>query len=89
MNSQAGKSFWRPFRALPADAKRQARAAFADFNQDPFLPHLHFKPIKGRANWWSVRIDGGYRAVGERRANLIDWFWIGDHDGYLRLLRQP
>jgi hypothetical protein len=89
MTSQAGRTFWRLFNSLPADVKRQVRTAFAHFQHDPFHPHLHFKPMKGRPNWWSVRIDGGYRAVGRRQGDLIDWLWIGDHDAYLRLLRQP
>jgi hypothetical protein len=89
MNSLAGKSFWRLFNARPTDVKRQAREAFNLFSQDPFHPRLHFKPINGRPRWWSARVAGGYRVVEERQGDHVDWFWIGDHDSYLQLLRQP
>ena len=37
---------------------------------------------------FSVRITGGYRAVGVRAGEEMVWFWIGTHAAYERLLAQ-
>lgn len=84
MNSLTLRSFWQLFHALPADIQRQARQAFTLFQGDPFDPRLQFKEISSRKGWWSARIDGGYRVLGLRQADTITWFWIGNHDEYLR-----
>jgi hypothetical protein len=84
VNSLTLKSFWQQFHALPPDVRLQARQAFARFQGDPFDPPLQFKEIKSRKGWWSVRVDGGYRALGMRQDDTIIWFWIGTHDEYLR-----
>lgn len=87
MRSAATSRFWRLFNALPADVKGQARGAFALFRKDPFAPPLEFKEIKGQKGLWSARIDGGYRVLGLRKGDRIQWTWIGLHDEYLRQLR--
>jgi hypothetical protein len=47
---------------------------------------LRFKPIKGHANLWSVRIGDHYRAVGfYEKADLFIWTWIGSHEEYNKL----
>ena len=35
---------------------------------------------------YSVRITHGHRALGIVDGGTIVWFWIGDHDEYMRLL---
>jgi len=86
VRSSTVAAFWRLFRGLPPEVRRRARAAFELFKNDPFDPRLQFKEIKSRKGVWSVRIDGGYRALGRRQADQITWFWIGGHDEYLRLI---
>jgi hypothetical protein len=84
VNSSTLKSFWQLFHNLPEDVRRQARQAFNLFQTNPFDPRLQFKEIKSRRGWWSVRIGGGHRALGERSGDTITWFWIGTHDDYIR-----
>jgi hypothetical protein len=45
---------------------------------------LHFKPV-GR--YWSARVGKGWRAVALPSAAGFDWFWIGSHDEYSRLIK--
>ncbi|WP_419470248.1 hypothetical protein [Candidatus Kuenenia sp.] len=46
---------------------------------------LHFKSVcKGR--YWSVRIGLYYRALGVPVPDGVQWFWIGTHDEYDKLL---
>ena len=44
-----------------------------------------FKKI---GNYWSVRVDGGYRALATRDDERVSWFWIGSHDEYERLIKE-
>jgi hypothetical protein len=83
VNSSTLKSFWQLFHSLPPDVRRNAREAFRLFQTDPFDTRLQFKQIKSKKGWWSVRIQGGYRASGERNGDAITWFWIGTHDDYM------
>ena len=73
---------------LPADARRQAYAAYGVFAKDPFHGGLQFKRVGVRRNIWSVRVGLHYRAVGLREEETITWYWIGTHAEYDRLLRQ-
>ena len=84
MKHHATEDFWRLYDALPAQVRSQADRAFELLKQDPKHPSLYFKNV-GR--FWSVRIGRQYRAVSIFEHDLCVWFWIGDHDGYERLLR--
>jgi hypothetical protein len=68
--------------------KRHARRAYRLFKQNPHHPTLHFKQVHPTEPIWSVRIAGGYRAVGVRAEDEIVWYWIGSHADYDRLLSQ-
>lgn len=70
---------------MPSDIRNRAREAFSLFQADPGHPSLRFKKLQGFDRFWSVRIDGGYRAVGERHGEIIDWFWVGTHGDFDRM----
>ena len=88
MKSRATSQFWDRFAALPLSVQAAARAAYAQWNADPFHPSLHFKRVSPTQPLWSVRITANYRALGLRRDDLITWIWIGPHDTYDRLIRR-
>jgi len=71
--------FWRRLDRLPTEIQVQAREAFRVFRHVPHHPSLRFKPLKGHANAWSVRIGLHYRAVALRTGDTVRWFWIGSH----------
>jgi hypothetical protein len=48
---------------------------------------LHFKNLKGPL--WSVRVSISYCAVELEKPDAMNWFWIGHHADYDRLIRQP
>jgi hypothetical protein len=73
------------YKKLPSAIQERARNAFASFRDDPGHSSLRFKKLQGFDRYWSVRIDGDYRAVGERHGEVIDWFWIGDHGEFDRI----
>ena len=88
MISHTTARFRRAFADLEPDIRHQARRAYRLFKQNPHHPTLHFKKVHPSEPIWSVRVVGGYRAVGVRAADEIVWYWIGSHEDYERLLSQ-
>ena len=71
--------------ALPVEVRSLAAKNFALLKSDPKYPPLHFKRLRG--NLWSVRIGRNYRAVAVEGDDRFQWFWIGTHAEYDRLIR--
>ena len=46
-------------------------------------PSLHFKRIGAV---WSVRIGDRFRALGHEAPEGIQWFWIGSHSDYDKIV---
>lgn len=69
---------------LPQNIQRVAEEKFRLWKADPRHPSLRFKQVK--PDLWAVRVSRNYRALGQRHGDHIDWFWIGPHDEYDRLL---
>lgn len=88
MISRTTARFRTAFGDLEPDVKRHTRHAYRLFKQNPHHPALHFKQVHPSEPIWSVRIAGGYRAVGVRAKDKIVWYWIGSHANYDRLLSQ-
>jgi hypothetical protein len=77
--------FWQHFDALPSNIQHQARNIYELLKQNPLHPSLQFKSIKIGA-FRSVRVSLGYRALGAPVALGVQWFWIGSHADYDKLL---
>ena len=87
MKSRRSAAFRELFKALPAEARDQARSAYRIFRENPHHRSLHFKQVHPRDPIMSVRIGRNYRAVGiMRETGAILWFWIGPHEQYETLL---
>jgi hypothetical protein len=88
MKHFANGEFWSCYRRLPADVRETADKCFALLKADPDHPSLHFKKI---GELWSVRAGLHYRAIGldaPGEKNAVQWFWIGPHGEYDRLVKQ-
>jgi hypothetical protein len=73
------------FDALPADVRSLADKAFGLLKQDPKHPSLHFKRLRG--DMWSIRIGRSYRALAIEGTDRFQWYWIGTHSEYDRLVK--
>jgi len=80
-------SFWKAYRALPEDIRRSSKKAYRLWQKNPFHPSLHFKCVNHQEHIWSLRIALGYRALGIYEADMVTWFWVGDHEAYERLIK--
>jgi hypothetical protein len=70
--------------ALPRRARDLADKNFALLKQDPKQPSHHFKRIKD--DLWPVCVGLGHRALAIEAEDGFQWFWIGGHADYDRLL---
>ncbi|RRJ94724.1 hypothetical protein Ga0100231_010590 [Opitutaceae bacterium TAV4] len=84
MKSSTTPSFRKALAGLPAEIRRLARKNFKLWLYNPRHPSLHFKRI-GR--FWSARVGDDFRALAMVKGEVIEWFWIGSHAEYDRLLK--
>ena len=84
MKSHAAKSFWKRFRALPAEERAKARDAFRLFLSNPSHPSLRFGKLEGYEDHWYVRVSRRVRAVSVKSGDNLIWFWIGSHSEFDR-----
>jgi hypothetical protein len=82
MKSATRPGFWRAYAALDPRVKEAARQAYRLFSANLDHPFLRLKKLQGYDNVWSVRISEQYRAVGERKADTIEWAGIGSHNEF-------
>lgn len=79
----ASPHFWRHYRRLPQAIQALADKSFGLLKADPQHPALRLKQI---GDVWSVRVGRSYRALGASCTGGINWFWIGSHADYDKLL---
>lgn len=84
MTSVASERFWRCYKLLSQEIRVAADKQFALFERDPWHPSLNFERIHG--DLWSARVTYQYRALAYRNGELMNWFWIGTHAEYDRLI---
>jgi hypothetical protein len=77
--------FWQYLEALPAQIQTLARRNYALLRENASHPSLQFKPLGG-GRLYSVRVGLHYRALGVPIDGGIQWFWIGSHAEYDRLI---
>lgn len=83
MNHRTTAGFWRRYHQLHEDIQVLAKKNFELLKADPFHPSLHFKRID---KLWSVRVGLDHRALGLDKGDTVQWFWIGRHDEYNRIV---
>ena len=88
MRSSVTKDFRKRLEQLPRTVQAQAARDYALWRSEPYHPSLQFKRISPSQPIFSVRIGIGYRALGLRTEDQIDWFWIGSHADYDALLKR-
>jgi hypothetical protein len=80
----ASSAFWAAYENLPAPVRELADKNFALLKANPQHPSLRFKKI-GR--FCSVRVGSRYRALGVEAEGGLQWFWIGSHADYDKMIR--
>jgi hypothetical protein len=69
MISRTTDVFWKCYKALPEQIKKEAKKAYANFKKNPYHPGLHFKRVHSTRPIFSLRITKEYRAVGYSGTN--------------------
>jgi mRNA-degrading endonuclease RelE of RelBE toxin-antitoxin system len=88
VNSRTTAEFRKLFADLPEQVKKQTRAAYRQFKEDPSHPSLRFKKVHPDLPIYSARITKNYRAVGQLDGDTVIWFWVGSHAEYDKFLGQ-
>lgn len=83
MNHFADPDFWFHYRHLPTDIRALADKNFALLKANPRHPSLRLKKV---GTLYSARVGLHYRALAKERPDGLQWFWIGHHSTYDRLL---
>jgi mRNA-degrading endonuclease RelE of RelBE toxin-antitoxin system len=87
MKSKATEKFWKLYDSLTRDIQHRSRKAYQTWKANPKHPSLHFKRVDEEEPIYSVRVGDDYRVLGILEGDTLIWYWIGDHDKYLRLLK--
>ena len=85
MKHFASSKFWVYFDELPNHIQKQARDSYKLLKQNPQHPSLQFKFVKN-GTFRSVRVSSDYRALGVPVSEGVQWFWIGNHAAYDKLI---
>lgn len=88
MISHTTADFRQDFAQLPLAIQKQAKVSYRLFQADPNHPRLRFKKLPPYDDIWSVRITNSHRAVGQRKKDVIVWFFIGSHGDYDKVLNR-
>lgn len=80
------RGFEKRLAKVPSHIQRRAIKSLELLEVDPRHPSLHFKEVSSAEGAWSVRVSRSYRMVGYRLDEHVEWFWIGPHDQYDKLL---
>ena len=83
MNHFADPDFWFHYRRLPDEIRALADKNFALLKADPRHSSLRMKKI---GVLYSARIGLHFRALAKERADGLQWFWIGHHSEYERII---
>jgi hypothetical protein len=86
MKNKRRKRFHKLFAKLPPHIQKQAIEDFKLFKEDPYHSSLGFKVIEGDITICAVDIGYHYRALGEKIGDTIEWYWIGSHQDYDKLI---
>ena len=84
MNHFADPDFWFHYRQLPETIRALADKNFALLKSDPRHPSVRLKKV---GVLYSARVGLHYRALAKERPDGLQWFWIGHHSAYERLLK--
>jgi len=77
--------FWNCFNTLPNEVQELAEQNYELLKQNPAHPSLQFKFV-ANGRYRSVRAGLHYRALGVPVPDGVQWFWIGTHAEYDKLL---
>lgn len=85
MKHLASPRFWAFYEDLSPDVRALADKNFALLKADPRHPSLQLKKVAEHV--YSVRVGLNHRALARERTEGLQWFWIGSHADYERILR--
>lgn len=79
-------SFAQSYRKLAGDLRAAADRALLKLQEKPPRPSLNLERIKGTDNYWSIRVNKGYRILlrleTDEEGEVFVAVMVGPHDSY-------
>ena len=91
MKSVVTDDFQARFAQLPVNIQQQARDAYKIFKVTPSYPGLRYHQVTSKKSGkvlQSVSIGIHYRALAQEKNGVLEWFWIGHHSVYDKILAE-
>ena len=88
MTSHITADFRKRFQHLSLDIQEQARRSYRLWQSSPQHSSLDYKRVSQTIPLYSVRIGLHWRALAPKDTDALNWFWIGPHSQYDKLLDQ-
>ncbi|MDE0690489.1 MAG: hypothetical protein OXI61_20195 [Candidatus Poribacteria bacterium] len=82
---KAKPEFWERYHRLPPAIQKLADRKFELLKENPRHPSLELQKV---GEWWRAKVSDNYRALAFEHEEGLIWFWIGDHDAYMSLIRR-
>lgn len=82
MRHVTSPTFWELYNALPPSVQALADKNFELLKANPCDPSLQLKQVN---QYWSVRVDQQFCALGIDIEGGVLWFWIGTRAEYDKL----
>lgn len=85
MHHRTTRRFWTAYGNLPEPIQELADKNFELLKRNSEHPSLHFKKVGAI---WTARVGRSHRAAALESDDGFEWFWIGTHAEYDRLLKR-
>lgn len=79
MNHATVETFWKGYERLPLKIQKCVDNNFEVMKQYPKHPLLRLLTVE---DYYSMRVDTRYRAIGIQENDTIIWFWVGSYAAY-------
>ena len=76
--------FWDCYNKLPPSIQKLADRKFNLLKENSSHPSLELEKV---GEWWRAKVSENYRTLAFESKEGLVWFWIGNHDGYMALIR--
>lgn len=78
--------FWALYYTLPKHIRDTAHRQYLKMRRDPRSVNLQKRCDSAVGQIWKADVNDQYRALAVREGDVFYWFWIGEHDEYMRQL---
>ena len=88
MESVKTESFEVCLKKIPKKVRKRVARVFVIWEGNPYHRGLHFEQKYSRERLYSMWASKNYRMLGFKEGDTLYWWWIGQHDEYIKMLNR-